>query len=566
VAARLVSLVLGLTMLGGIGWMMWSFPRFAPPPSVQQAPSEKQLASLAHINPLLQPEVETAPPTPPVPVPPQRPFTPSPAPAPDAPRPPAEPPVDRPPLPEPPSPPKEPAPKEPAPKEPPAKLNDADGLADELVKASPQQHTAILEKLRTGKGADYTEALAAVIARLSDEGRAKARQALAERLARFTSRTLLAYLGSEEAELRRAAALAFGMKEDRDHLGVLIDLLEDPNPEVVRAAHTVLQKLTGKESEHGGAPSSGKTAEVAAPRTPPPTERPSLPPRPRSADEGKAPAESRAGRSRAPAKEDDVPDVALVPPEETSTEMKRFIRVTALALSSPRASERLQAARTLGELGEQAREARRPLCAAMLDSHTAVRVAAADALKSIDPRMHYLAVVLATEKVTNESDANRVAALLKRIQNLDDDGEPLAPLVAYVVKFSAANGTNDLLITSLTTLSRVGRKDLSSFRVVASALGHRDHYVRTIALRGLARMKHGKLAVARILALLRIDIPVNRVAAIETLVAVADESTEEIIAEAIHAQRYHNDEIVRRAVEAAENKLENKKLDSKRDP
>jgi hypothetical protein len=93
---------------------------------------------------------------------------------------------------------------------------------------------------------------------------------------------------------------------------------------------------------------------------------------------------------------------------------------------------------------------------------------------------------------------------------------------------------------------------------MAAALANRDTRVRAVALKGLARMKHGKLAVAKILALLKIDTSANRIAAIETLAVLADESTEEIIAEAIAAQRYYDDKDVRGAVEAALNKLENK--------
>jgi HEAT repeat protein len=440
------------------------------------------------------------------------------------------------------------------------KQEEADAVGDQLVKAALEQQDGLLKKLRTAKGSEYTQALAAAIGRLSDAAKAKARQSLAERLARFTSTTLLAYLGSEDAELRRAAALALGMKDDKDHISELIDLLEDPEPFVVRAAHAALKSLTsGGDSARGSDVASVKPAEARPARTAPSREKPAIPRRPTPSAEGKMPAtDSQPSKGTAQTKDDDVPDVALVPPEETSSEMKAYLRATAVSLSSGTASERIRAARTLGELGEQAKPARRLLCAAMLDPVVAVRVVAADALKNIDPKMHYLAVVLATEKVGSVSDASRVATLLGKIQKLEDDGEPLAPLVAYVVKFSASNGTNHLLITALTTLSRIGRKDLSSYRVVASALSHHDPFIRAIALRGLARMKHGKLAIPRILALLRIDLPVNRIGAIEALAALADGSTEEIIAEAIVAQRYHNDEGVRRAVETALNKLENK--------
>jgi len=139
--------------------------------------------------------------------------------------------------------------------------------------------------------------------------------------------------------------------------------------------------------------------------------------------------------------------------------VKAIIRANALALYSKRPSERIQAARVLGGLGEEGKPARRLLCGAMLDPVIDVRVAAADALKNIDPKMHYLAVVLATEKVATNLDSAHVVTLLGKIQRLEEDGEPLAPLVSYVVKFAASNGANTLLTTALTTLSRIGRKD-----------------------------------------------------------------------------------------------------------
>jgi HEAT repeat protein len=83
--------------------------------------------------------------------------------------------------------------------------------------------------------------------------------------------------------------------------------------------------------------------------------------------------------------------------------------------------------------------------------------------------------------------------------------------------------------------------------------------VRRSAIQALARMKHGGLAVHPLIALLNTDTDENRVAAIHTLAAVADKNTEEIIAVAIARQRYHKAEKVRRAVEKALNKLENKR-------
>jgi hypothetical protein len=50
----------------------------------------------------------------------------------------------------------------------------------------------------------------------------------------------------------------------------------------------------------------------------------------------------------------------------------------------------------------------------------------------------------------------------------------------------------------------------------------------------------------------------SRRTAIETLTALADESTEEVIATSIATLRYSSDEVIRRAVETAVNKLQNK--------
>ncbi|GEM_PF-4285811 len=254
-------------------------------------------------------------------------------------------------------------------------------------------------------------------------------------------------------------------------------------------------------------------------------------------------------------KKDDLPDVSLVVPEDTSPELKATLKSNALALGSKRPTERLRAAQTLGELGEKGKPVRGLLCRTMLlDPVPDVRVAAADALKNIDSKIHYLAVALLKEK-----SSFGLIGLLARIQKLEEDGEPLAPLVAYGVIVASRNRNPPLISAYLTALSHIARNDLAACKLVASALTNKDTTVRYTAVRELARMKHGKLAVPQIIALLKIDISANRIAAIATLTALSDESTEEVIAAAITAQRYHDDAAVRRAVEVALNKLENKK-------
>jgi hypothetical protein len=266
-----------------------------------------------------------------------------------------------------------------------------------------------------------------------------------------------------------------------------------------------------------------------------------------------SPAFPQAPKGKQP-KKDDLPNVSLVVPEDARPEVKAIIKANALSLLSARASERLKAAHVLGELGEAGRPVRGLLCRAMLDPVPEVRVAAADALKSIDPKMQYLAVTLAMEK-----DTARLKDLLGKIQKLEDDGEPLAPLVAYGVILSATtNNEAGLLIPQLDALSHIARNDMVAYKLIASALANEDAEIRAAGLRAMSRMKHGKLALRDILKLLKTDTPANQVAAIQALTTLADESTQEIIAAAIAAQRYHDEESVRKAVDTALNKLRSK--------
>jgi hypothetical protein len=118
-------------------------------------------------------------------------------------------------------------------------------LGNELVSAAGAQQEELLEQLKQGKGASYTEALARGIPQLHGTVKTKARAALAERLARMTAGTLHNKLSDQSPEVRRAAALACAMKGDKAFIPALAGLLEDRQNSVVRAAHTALKELTG---------------------------------------------------------------------------------------------------------------------------------------------------------------------------------------------------------------------------------------------------------------------------------------------------------------------------------
>jgi hypothetical protein len=120
-------------------------------------------------------------------------------------------------------------------------------LSDQLSRATAAERDALLEKIRDAKGSVNTDALAAAISRLDDAAKAKARDALTERLARMTASTLGDKMKDANSEIRRAAALACAMKEERAMVPQLIQLLDDSEPRVVRAAHAALKDLTGQK-------------------------------------------------------------------------------------------------------------------------------------------------------------------------------------------------------------------------------------------------------------------------------------------------------------------------------
>jgi hypothetical protein len=120
-------------------------------------------------------------------------------------------------------------------------------LADRLVKATGGSREKMLETMESGKGVQYTEALALAIPKLQGETRKKVREALANRLTRMKDETLGEYLQDEDAEIRRAAAIAAGQKDTKALEPNLIELLRDPEIDVVRAAHASLKSLTSQD-------------------------------------------------------------------------------------------------------------------------------------------------------------------------------------------------------------------------------------------------------------------------------------------------------------------------------
>jgi hypothetical protein len=142
---------------------------------------------------------------------------------------------------------------------------EAARLGQELLKSAGSRQDQVVEQLKQAKGVAYTEALAAAIPRLSGTAKTKAREALAERLARMTAATLRDKLQDEAPEVRRAAALACASKADQHLVPNLIVLLEDREATVVRAAHTALKHLTNQDfGPAADASATGRSQAAAA--------------------------------------------------------------------------------------------------------------------------------------------------------------------------------------------------------------------------------------------------------------------------------------------------------------
>lgn len=120
-------------------------------------------------------------------------------------------------------------------------------LRDELIQAASADQKAILERLRDARGNDSTDALAQAIPKLSEEFQGEAREALTRRLTRLTAAVLRDKLQDDNLEVRCAAALACGRKVAKEHIPNLLQLLDDPEMDVVLSARVALTELTGED-------------------------------------------------------------------------------------------------------------------------------------------------------------------------------------------------------------------------------------------------------------------------------------------------------------------------------
>jgi hypothetical protein len=118
------------------------------------------------------------------------------------------------------------------------------GLSNLLIRASGTQRDEVLHHLKTAEGEHHTQALVRAIPHLSSDARDRARQALAERLARLSTSALHDWLHDASAEMRRAAAKACAIQGATTLVPELRRLVEDADAEVAKAARAALAELT----------------------------------------------------------------------------------------------------------------------------------------------------------------------------------------------------------------------------------------------------------------------------------------------------------------------------------
>lgn len=125
---------------------------------------------------------------------------------------------------------------------------EAVALTKALLGAGAAKQESLIKEYAETKGAKYTRALADAAPKLKGELQVKARDALAERMARLTAKSLEGYLDDAHPEIRRAAALGVAMREEKSLIPILINNTLDDEAEIVwRAARLALKTLTGQD-------------------------------------------------------------------------------------------------------------------------------------------------------------------------------------------------------------------------------------------------------------------------------------------------------------------------------
>jgi hypothetical protein len=119
--------------------------------------------------------------------------------------------------------------------------------AVELVQAPREKEEVVLQRLRSAPEPQGTLALAAASAEAKSPRQAKVRYVLAQRLAEQELDAVKKRLTDSDPEVRRAAAVAVGLKKAKQLIPETLKLLEDPDAGISQAARATLKLLTRRD-------------------------------------------------------------------------------------------------------------------------------------------------------------------------------------------------------------------------------------------------------------------------------------------------------------------------------
>lgn len=228
-------------------------------------------------------------------------------------------------------------------------------------------------------------------------------------------------------------------------------------------------------------------------------------------------------------------------------------------LKSKTAGVRASAYKAMGELGDKGRSLRRTMCEGMLDKNDAVKTAAADALKQVDPDMAKLALGIYI---------NRDIRAVAEAGDLGEKGEPLTPLVfALATSYSPMASAPGLtfeqrearrhLIICVNALVAIAPADLAVNKAVITMLSNPVPDLRAGAVGKVTLLKNRKAALPALLNLAASPAePVpTRVTALTSVPDCVDENTREAARKRVEALRFDQQPLVRDAVDNVLKKL-----------
>jgi hypothetical protein len=202
--------------------------------------------------------------------------------------------------------------------------------------------------------------------------------------------------------------------------------------------------------------------------------------------------------------------VASIKADEPTPEVKVIIARFQDEVKSESERSRVSAYTTVGELGEKGKSIRRQLCQGMLDKSTAVKTAAADALKKVDATIYKMALAI---------EINQDEKTIDSARDMKQEAEPLTPLLLKLAVQNATLGSqvepivsSDLtreagvairlarqkMIRCINALSQMAPDDSGVNKAIIQMLSNPIEELRTTALDNIDPLKNKKLALSKV--------------------------------------------------------------------